>query len=291
VELYAVVRAHGLKSRLLRRNDYEAIAGGEKGLYEYPDYSAVSDRDALEEKVEKVYRVYVRRVSLLASLTPELSPLLNALLDRLEFENSKIQLRRLVGGGAHALFYPYGRHIGPSRLSALRSWEEVWGALSEAGLVETPAPEEKSLAGWELALDLAYCRHLLRGVEGSKVSRRSKRALERAALTECSIALSRWSRALGADAVLEAVSGVGLSGVCELLRGVAAKSWSAAEADRLLASEVAKPLEEEYPLEAPFLYAFEIYARLEARNLEKVLTGLHLGLSSGDALKFCAIAL
>ena len=82
-----------------------------------------------------------------------------------------------------------------------------------------------------------------------------------------------------------------MSGVCELLRGVAAKSWSAAETDRLLASEVAKPLEEEYPLEAPFLYAFEIYARLEARNLEKILTGLHLGLSRDDALKFCAIAL
>jgi len=290
VELYAVVRAHGLKSRLLRRNDYEAIASGEKGLYEHPDYSAVSDRDTLEEKVEKVYRVYVRRVSLLASSTPELSPFLNALLDRLEFENSKIQLRRLAGSEAYALFYPYGRHIGPSRLSTIRSGREVWKALSEVGLVEeVPQLEEGTLADQEFALDLAYYRHLLRGIEASKISRSCKGRLERAALQECALALSYWSSILGFDMVLDAARRTGMGGAGELLQELAVKKWSTVEAERRLAFTIAKTLEKEYPLEAPFLYAFEIYSRLEAKNLERMLTGLHLGSSREEVLKYCVI--
>jgi hypothetical protein len=91
--------------------------------------------------------------------------------------------------------------------------------------------------------------------------------------------------------VLDAARRTGMGGAGELLRELAAKKWSTVEAERRLAFTIAKTLEKEYPLEAPFLYAFEIYSRLEARNLEKVLTGLHLGLSRDDALKFCAIAL
>lgn len=289
MEAYAVVRAHGLKSRLLRRRDYELIARGERGLYEYADYGSVTEGGTLEERVVKVHRVYVARITLLARAAPELSPFLYALLDRLEYENAKIQLRRLAGVGAPALFYPYGRRIGPARLSALSSFEEFAEALAEAGLVERVP--SGSVAELELALDVAYFAHLLGGVERAKVSGRSARALRGAALEECALALSRWSSILGSDRVLAAAEEVGLGAAAEALKGRPEGPWGPREVEEALVSRVAKRLEREHPLEPPFLYSFEIYARLEARNLERILTGLHLGLSADEILRACTIAL
>ncbi|MEM3782562.1 MAG: hypothetical protein QXX32_03375, partial [Thermofilum sp.] len=137
MENYIAVRAHGLKSRLLTRNDYEQIVNGDKDIGAFKDYLLIGEKDTLEEKLEKIYRVYVSRISLLAKASQEYSPFIYALLDRLEIENIKIQLRHILGYARPVIYYPYGRHIGPAKISNLKTESSIWEVLRESYLLTT----------------------------------------------------------------------------------------------------------------------------------------------------------
>ncbi len=275
MEAYVAVRAHGLKSRLLKRPDYEALARGEREVYEYKDYSSIAARDPLEVKVEKVHRVYVSRISLLAESAPELSEYLWALADKLEFENLKLQLRRVLGGGGRPILYPYGRHVGPVRLSEATEEKELWELALSSGLLErVPKREWGSLAEREAFVDFAYVKHLASAVQRVPASGESRRALLEAAAELCSLVAASWSRHLSPEAVASVARAAGLE--------VKRPPRGGSPEERLL--RLARRLELRYPASLPYAFAFDVYATAEARNVERVIVGRSLGMGSSEIL-------
>lgn len=275
MESYVAVRAHGLRSRLLKRSDYEALAKGEKGVYEYEDYGALADRDPLDVKIEKVYRVYISRVSLLAHAAPDLAEYFWALLDKLEFENLKLQLRRVLGGRGRLLYYPYGRHVGPVRLSGAGSEEELWELAASSGLLEEePKREWGSLAEREAFIDFAYVKHFASAVQSIPASRESKRALSEVARELCSLTAAKWSQLLGFEAVANVAKTANLA--------VRPASGNANLVQQLIT--IARKLEMRYYASLPYTFSFNVYAMIEAQNVERVIVGRSLGMDASKVL-------
>ena len=275
MESYVAVRAHGLKSRLLRRHDYEALARGDRGIYEFEDYSAIADRDPLDVKIEKVYRVYVSRISLLARVAPDLAEYFWGLSDRLEFENLKLQLRRLLGGRGRPLLYPYGRHVGPAKLSGTRSEEELWELAASSGLVsEAPRRKWSSLAEREAFIDFAYLSRFTSTVLSIPASRESKRALQRVAEELCSLAAAKWGRFLSFEVLASVARAANLK--------VRSAASDVSPTQKLLA--MARELELRYYASLPYTFAFNVYALFEAENVVRVIVGRSLGMESSKIL-------
>lgn len=283
MEAYISVRAHGLKSRLLTQKDYEALVRGEKKIFDFKDYSLITERDKLEEKLEKVYRVYIHRMETVARADKELGELALALLDRLEIENAKIHLRHLLGAKRPVIYYPYGRHIGPARLSNIRSEGMLWEELSKTAFQTPPTPRFSTglVAEREVLLEVVYYNYLARVIKGLKVSRSEKEDLENVLSREVELRQALWAKITSPRAVSYL-----LSEYSPFFRPVAAipEDLMSLRTTELLAytqSTLLKELKEKlavpHNLDLAFVYYFNALALTEANNLEKILVGLEVG--------------
>ncbi|ABL77748.1 V-type ATPase subunit [Thermofilum pendens] len=281
MEEYVAVRAHGLKSRLLSREDYEQIVEETRDISSYHEYSIINEKDTLEEKLDKIYRVYVSRITILAQSSSELAPFFYALLDRLEFENVKIQLRSILGYARPVIYYPYGRHVGPARLSGIRSEGALWDSLREAGIqgVEKLKFTTGLVAEREAFVDFLYIAHLMSQVRALRISSSAKDALLEALEEEAGYMLAYWSRVLGLENLHPFLRILGLQGVAPRELGTSGSTTDLLrQALEEVTRRVVKPLEKKFPVSLPYAYAFNHYARLEASNLEKILLGKSIGL-------------
>lgn len=284
MEVYTAVRAHGLRARLLTRQDYEALVKGVRKLWDFPDYSQISGEDSLERKLEKVYAVYIRRMSILASSSPELFDFIRALMDRLEVENIKIQIRYILGFERPVIYYPYGHFLGPAKLRALGSELSLWESLAN-----TPfrLPKDFSFrsmipAEREVLLDILYTRYLLDKVKELDLSRDAFSAIQSLLSLEYTLRYVLWERALGRSGTAEILKVVELplrplKGFLTELRTRSTSEAMAYGMRRIL--NEAREKARKYPLEVTYVYAFNILAFVEAQNIERILLGRELGLS------------
>ncbi|UNQ74290.1 hypothetical protein [Infirmifilum sp. NZ] len=284
MESYIAVRAHGLKSRLLKRQDYEAILSGEKKLYELRDYALISDRDSLEEALEKIYRVYVQRIETLAKPDRVLGQFAYALLDRLEVENAKIHLRYIRGAQRPVIYYPYGRHIGPARLSQIRTEGGLWEELSKTPLQAPSTPSFSSglEAEREALLELLYYKYLLNMLKELPVNKEEKEDLEALIREEASLKMVVWSRTLSQSIVEKLAQGY-LKGY-GIMSPQLPEEWSSMKLTELLLHvqrtviSRAEQLAMKHSLDIAYIYYFNHLALAEANNLERILLGKEIRL-------------
>jgi len=284
VESYIAVRAHGLKSRLLKRQDYEAILSGEKKLNELKDYTLISDRDSLEEVLEKIYRVYVLRIETLAKPDRVLGQFAYALLDRLEVENAKIHLRYIRGAQRPVIYYPYGRRIGPAKLSQIRTEGGLWEELSKTPLQAPSAPSFSSglEAEREALLELLYYKYLLNTLKELPVGKEEKEDLEVLIIEEASLKMVVWSRTLSQSIVEKLAQGY-FKGY-RIVPPQLSEEWSSMKLTELLlqvqraAISRAEQLAVKHPIDLAYIYYFNHLALAEANNLERILLGKEIRL-------------
>lgn len=283
METYTIVRAHGLKVRALSKQDYDALLKGAKKLWDFPEYADISERDPLEKKLEKVYSVYVRRMSFLAGLGSGLSSFIYALLDCLEVENIKIHIRYVMGFQRPVLYYPYGHFLGPAKLRSLRSEDSLWQALSTTPLKLPEGFSFKTIlsAEREALLDMLYLRHLLDEVRELKASKSIRSTLEGLVSLEYTVKYALWERTLGSrtTADLLEASQLTLQPLKDFLDELKAKPESdiIVHGGREILSRAWAELRR-HPLDAVYIYAFNTIALTEARNVEKILLGQELRL-------------
>ncbi|MGC9146839.1 MAG: V-type ATPase subunit [Infirmifilum sp.] len=282
METYAAVRAHGLKSRLLSRGDYEDILKGEKKLSDFKDYSSILDTDALDAKLEKIYRVYVSRLETISKAGPEISGFVLALLDKLEVENIKIHLRYILGAQRPVIYYPYGRHLGPAKLSTIKTEGMLWEALSRTVYqapsspnFTTPLESER-----ELLLDLLYYNYLLRKVEELKVSNDSKEALQNLIREELEKKILVWSRVIDSSIISKLASSlrfrVRIPGIPDDWKNLKTTELMQ-NVEMSLLKDIEVKISLSFPVSIGFVYYYNALAFLEARNLEKIIIGKELG--------------
>ncbi|MGC9107447.1 MAG: V-type ATPase subunit [Infirmifilum sp.] len=282
METYAAVRAHGLKSRLLSRGDYEDILKGEKKLSDFKDYSSILDTDALDAKLEKIYRVYVSRLETISKAGPEISGFVLALLDKLEVENIKIHLRYILGAQRPVIYYPYGRHLGPAKLSTIKTEGMLWEALSRTVYqapsspnFATPLESER-----ELLLDLLYYNYLLRKVEELKVSNDSKEALQNLIREELEKKILVWSRVIDSSIIFKLASSlrfrVRIPGIPDDWKNLKTTELMQ-NVEMSLLKDIEVKISLRFPVSIGFVYYYNALAFLEARNLEKIIIGKELG--------------
>ncbi|MGB9709027.1 MAG: V-type ATPase subunit [Infirmifilum sp.] len=282
METYAAVRAHGLKSRLLSRGDYEDILKGEKKLSDFKDYSSILDTDALDAKLEKIYRVYVSRLETISKAGPEISGFVLALLDKLEVENIKIHLRYILGAQRPVIYYPYGRHLGPAKLSTIKTEGMLWEALSRTVYqapsspnFTTPLESER-----ELLLDLLYYNYLLRKVEELKVSNDSKEALQNLIREELEKKILVWSRVIDSSIIFKLASSlrfrVRIPGIPDDWKNLKTTELMQ-NVEMSLLKDIEVKISLRFPVSIGFVYYYNALAFLEARNLEKIIIGKELG--------------
>ncbi len=285
MEAYIAVRAHGLKSRLLRAQDYEAILRGEKKLSEFKDYSLISERDSLEQVLEKIYRVYVSRMEILAKSDRVLGQIAYALLDRLEVENAKIHFRYILGAQRPVIYYPYGRHIGPARLMQIRTEGGLWEELSK-----TPyqAPSTPSFASGleaerEALLDVLYYNYLFGVVDGLPISTEERDDLKNIVREEFEAKLLLWSQVLRPEILTRL-----LQNYSKFLRvsiPQLPEEWKALKLTELiiqvqknLVTKAKQFVAVRHSTGVAYVYYFNLLALTEANNLEKLVIGKEVGL-------------
>jgi vacuolar-type H+-ATPase subunit C/Vma6 len=281
MENYIAVRAHGLKSRLLTRNDYEQIVNGDKDVGAFKDYLLIGEKDTLEEKLEKIYRVYVSRISLLAKASQEYSPFIYALLDRLEIENIKIQLRHILGYARPVIYYPYGRHVGPAKISNLKTESSIWEALRESYLLTTDVPNFTTglVAERESFLDFQYYAYLMKQLDAVRIDKEEKSELKEAIKSEASLHLAYWIRVLKPQTVenLAKYSGLDAKPAEITLKEESTTAFLKTIHETIMRKIITR-IETRHFTTLPFVYAYNFYAKLEAQNLEKILLGKTIGL-------------
>lgn len=284
-DTYIVVRAHGLKSRLLTLEDYQALIHNEKKLSDFRDYIFIKDNDTLETKLEKIYRVYVSRIETLSKADRQIGAFIQALLDRLEIENIKIHLRYLLGAKRPVIYYPYGHHIGPAKLSSIKTEGTLWEEISRTEYRAPPIPDfVTSLeAERELLLDILYYNYLSLTIQSISVSKETQAELLRCIEKELELKGMLWSRTLSLEIITRLASKYSpnlrfkISPPPEQWKGL-----KTTELMRQIEISLLEMLKEKvavkYSLEIPFIYYYNALALLEANNLEKILLGKEIGI-------------
>jgi hypothetical protein len=288
METYAAVRAHGVKSRLLSRQDYEALIAGSKRIWDFPDYAHLSERDSLEKKLEKIYKVYINRMSLLAKI-PEVSDFVFALLDRLEVENIKFHLRYLAGYQRPVLYYPYSRLLGAEKLMSLRTESAIWEALSNTLLRAPASPSFKTrlIAEREVLLGILYYNYLLNTINNLKIGKDVINSLTELVTNDFTASYATWKDLLP-DEVLSSLFRtyaprlrVNLK-LLENLKGTTTEIIQ--EGIRMLTAR-ARAEALNHPLDLVYIYALNHLLLAEAQNLERILVGKELGIAEEVIIK------
>ncbi len=296
METYLVVRAHGLKTRLLNKKDYEDIVRGKRSLSDFKDYSAIREDMELKEKVNHIYRVYISRLGLLAKIAPEYGEFIYALLDRLEVENIKIQLRNLYGRREKAYFYPYGRRLSPAELEEATSEEALWELVKRTPYMEgVQLPVfSGSVAEREMFLDNIYYLYLLKKINTGSLRKKLAPITEVVRL-EYLIKLFYWKTAFGEDFWRLIAKQPKPFNVSEKTFDTLLVKLDISEetVSELLSQRKLTELMNEmtlalvrhasyslrpYSTELPFVYTYNIMAYVEAVNLERVMLGIDTGL-------------
>lgn len=278
METYAAVRAHGLKSRLLTSRDYEALLREEKKISDFKDYSLILDSDTLETKLEKIYRVYISRIETVGKAGMGINDLAMALLDRLEVENIKMHLRYILGAQRPIIYYPYGRHIGPKKLSTLKTEGALWEELSKTPLQAPSSPEFSTAleAEREFLLDLLYYNFLVQVIKKLNLSRDAKIILENSIKEEFEKKTILWIRILNPSIVLNTAIKyhipIRIPSIPEEW-----KNLKTTELMQQIQASLIQNLKDKigigHSIDAAYLYYFNQLALLEANNLEKILVG------------------
>lgn len=301
METYLVVRAHGLKTRLLGKNDYEQIVREEKPLSDFPDYAHIKEDDTLHDKIEKVYRVYVNRMNLLAKVSPEsYEHFIRSLLDRLEIENIKIQLRYIMGSKRRVLYYPYGHYISPARLSRITSEGTLWETLRATPYMKgrkMPKFVTGTVAEREFFLENLYYGYIVRLIDESRKLRKKLDKIVEILKTEYTGKLIYWEKVLGEKNLPEImrnqgtpfdVHSVRLPEYLEKLRIDYEEAKECLSTNRLTdflnllkrgMIRYSTYLLTPHTVELPFIYLYDLMARIEAENLERVILGKDMGLT------------
>ncbi|QOJ78291.1 V-type ATPase subunit [Infirmifilum lucidum] len=285
MEAYIAVRAHGLKSRLLRVQDYEAILRGEKKLPEFKDYSLISERDSLEQVLEKIYRVYVSRMEILAASDRALGQIVYALLDRLEIENAKIHFRYILGAQRPVIYYPYGRHIGPARLMQIRTEGSLWEELSKTPYQAPGTPSFVSglEAEREALLDILYYNYLFGVADSLAISREEREDLRNIVREEFEAKLLLWSQVLRPEILTRLLQNYSKSLRAPIPQ--LPEEWKTLKLTELivqvqknLVSRARQLVAVKYSTGVAYVYYFNLLALTEANNLEKLVVGKEVGL-------------
>jgi len=282
METYAAVRAHGVKSRLLSRQDYEALIAGSKRIWDFPDYAHLSERDSLEKKLEKIYKVYINRMSLLAKI-PEVSDFVFALLDRLEVENIKFHLRYLAGYQRPVLYYPYSRLLGAEKLMSLRTESAIWEALSKTPLraPATPSFKTRLIAEREVLLGILYYNYLLNTINRLKTRKDVVNSLMELVTNDLTVSYAIWKNLLPEEVLSSLLKSyapqlrVNLR-LLEDLKGAITETVQ--KGVRVLAAHTRAEVLS-HPLDMVYIYALNHLLLIEAQNLEKILIGKELGVA------------
>lgn len=301
METYLVVRAHGLKTRLLNKNDYELIVREERSLADYPDYVHIKEDDSLHDKIEKVYRVYINRMNLLAKISPEdYEQFVRALLDRLEIENIKIQLRYIMGSKRKVLYYPYGHYISPSRLSKIASEGTLWETLRATPYMKNkkvPRFITGTVAEREFFVENLYYSYIIGLINESRKLKRKLDKLIEILRTEYMGKLIYWEKILGKENLPEIIRNQGkpfdihsvrLREYMEKLKIDYQEAIEYLSTNRLTdflnllkrgLIRYSIYLLTPHTVELPFIYLYNIMAHIEAENLERIILGKNIGLT------------
>uniref|UniRef100_A0A7C1TA55 Uncharacterized protein n=1 Tax=Thermofilum pendens TaxID=2269 RepID=A0A7C1TA55_THEPE len=282
METYAVVRAHGIKSRLLAKQDYEALVAGTKQLWEFPDYAHISEQDPLEKKLEKVYKVYIDRMSLLAKI-PKISDLVIALLDWLEVENIKFHLRFITGYQRPVLYYPYSRLLGLEKLKSLSTESSIWEALSDTPLKapKIPAFTTGLIAEREALLEILYYRYFMNTIANLKWRKDVTMTLTNFVISNFTVRYAFWTKLLSEDVMhyLIELYAPGLnvhSWLLESLKGTSTEILQ--KGMTVMISHAVKEIRM-HPLDPAYIYILNFLLLTEAQNIEKILIGKELGMT------------
>jgi len=280
METYAVVRAHGIKSRLLSKQDYQALVAGTKQIWEFPDYAYISEQDPLEKKLEKVYKVYIDRIAPLTKI-PKVSDLTFTFLDRLEVENIKFHLRFIAGYQRPVLYYPYGRLLGLEKLRSLGSEVSIWEALSDTPLKapKTPGFTTGLIAEREALLEILYYRYLTSIITNLKWRKDIIAALMDLVSSDFTVRYVYWVKLLSENTVHYLIESYApeLKVQSELLESLEGTSTTEIlqKGTRMLVSRVLKGIRT-HPLDPAYIYILNHLLLIEAQNLEKILLGKEL---------------
>ena len=127
---YLATRAHGLKTRLLTWEDYEALIREKKKLTDFEAYKNIDEKAPIDQQIEKIFGVFSDRVELLRRVAGEYKDLICLYADKLEIANVKFKLREIYGKRTKPYFYPYSNYIAIHELRGAVTESEVWEILS-----------------------------------------------------------------------------------------------------------------------------------------------------------------
>ena len=282
METYAVVRAHGVKSRLLSKQDYEALVAGTRRIWEFPDYTHILEQDPLEKKLEKAYKVYIDRMTLLAKIS-KFPDLIFALLDWLEVENIKFHLRLITGYQRQVLYYPYGRLLGLEKLKSLSSESLIWEALSATPL-KAPAPRTHAfmtglIAEREAFLEILYFGYLVNTIINLKWQRNIAATVIDFVTSNFTVRYAYWIKLLPENIVGSIIEryAPGLKVHSELLKSLEGTPTEILQrGGRMLALRAVREARK-HPLDPVYVCALNYLLLLEAQNIERILMSKELG--------------
>jgi len=171
MKTYLIVRAHGLKQHLLKREDYLKLVRGDMDLDDI-GYDVSIKENSIQEIVNDVSNKIIEKILFLEEIAQEYSNFFRAFLERFEVENIKAKLRYLKGIGRPEYYYPYHYFIDKEKLYSIKDREEFLKILSTTPLSIKEYIEyiERKrgrvlLTEEELCLDIKYYEYFAESVK------------------------------------------------------------------------------------------------------------------------------
>ena len=171
MKTYLIVRVHGLKQYLLKREDYLKLVKGNMDLDDL-GYDVSIKENSVDEIVNDISNKIIEKILFLVEITQEYSNFFRAFLERFEVENVKAKLKYLRGIGGPEYYYPYYYFIEKEKLYSIKNEEELLKILSMTPLSIKECKEyvEKKrrqvlLAEEELCLDAKYYEYFAESVK------------------------------------------------------------------------------------------------------------------------------
>jgi len=299
METYLIVRLHGLIQHLLRKEDYEWLLKG-RSLRDLPEYSHIENEDSLEEVLNKIDNVLMKRLNFLADLQSKFSPFITAFSDRLEIENIKVRLRQFHGRqDKKSIYTQYAHFTSPDELMEIDNEEKLWTLLQNTPY-HTVAPTEEilkdSLEFKEAYLDSCYYAYIR-----SVIPKKERKELGELLDLEGLITSIYWMLVFNEDKMIKLieerlhgfkpsfikVKEFNLKNVYSLLKvdwNLADKLVKQGEISKLMRKlkkahlELVREKAERKSLSSLFLYYYLLLIKYERDNLHKMVLGRVIGL-------------
>jgi len=317
MEIYLVIRAHGLKQHLVQKREYLKLIEGEAELGELR-YQDVIFGEELDQLLEAVRLKFIKRVELLIKVPSPYSSFFRAFLDRLELDNIKAKMREILGSTPVRLpLYPYFHHIKLEKLKSVDNLDDLIKLIRSTPYylnlkkyLFVKVKEVTDLWIIEACLDSGYYQYLKR--EAKKTNYATRKIIDIEAL----ITLAYWILILGEEYIrtlhmnnilqgLEPQARFRLRYIPSLNEILTTIGINPLEVKDIIKyreiSQLMSILRREYMKRIrrivlrnkhslAYVYYYLILCENEMRNLERVILGHELGLSkeviTGSLLNF-----